>query len=915
MSDQVFLKAAAAAREVQDFLGQNKLTGLTAQGQIDLKLCAALAADSAASTAQTLPSRPTIGVFGPSQAGKSHLVSRLAADNGVLEANIGGERLSFIKHINPPGGDREATGFITRFTHAPSDEIEGFPIRVKIFNECDIVKILVNAFAFDCDLSDLDLKVRPEDLLEHILKCKSRYASYVAVDKSAPTIEDLVSLSCYIQNKCGTLFMDLKPDSRFWLEAYDLLPKLPLKERIEVLSCLWDGAKVFSFYYYHIVRELLKFEGQDHVYVPVDAFCPKNDQGVRDSTGGKQHNLINIRSLENILNGGDDLIEVALDAQKRVTVPFACLAAVSLEITFPLAQGCAVDNFDVLDFPGARTREKKNLKGFIDDEVNAPDYEHPSQFMIKDGWEFVRRGKVAYLFDRSSQRGEVDVLLMCISMSAQLEVTEIVTLAKNWVQENVGRTPQDRAALKHNPFYVVLTRSDEPLTKEINQKKRGVGSNVSLFIKTPLERMLDQEWMKNWAGGNSFNNCFLVRKPGMSGEWIELEGENELAVKSEYQDIISELISEIKRDPLYKQYVRHEESIDEMVKLNDGGIGLIAQDLQRNHQDPKAHDKSLRDKCRPVLTKLYDLLNPFAFFGAEAQKQKAYEGAVKLSLSLMQCSRLSPLMGAVREALELDDEQLSSSFENIQSAGSVLLPYAQTVCRFYKEKLESLPHSAAVQAAREQLMQRYDQVLSSQSFGVEQEKERYSFFYKENGALKSRAEASKDFGALMEDWSRELLKLLSDPGLDLTKELHEALKEYEHASSHAEYQKIVCAHLCKLFFSDFSSYLGAGMQDGQKAKRIFGVDPEGFAILQESDDEVFSLQLEEDEGYLPDLKADEPGRKHYDLSYLCDYFSALTSHLVRLSLQGTDRAGAVLGQEDNARMCRMVTDLKKAAEQ
>ncbi|HCL3330135.1 TPA: HopL1 protein (discontinued T3SE), partial [Pseudomonas aeruginosa] len=59
----------------------------------------------------------SMGFFGLSQAGKSYLISALAADcDGRLETQLGHQRLDFIKHVNPVGGGKEATGLVTRFT-------------------------------------------------------------------------------------------------------------------------------------------------------------------------------------------------------------------------------------------------------------------------------------------------------------------------------------------------------------------------------------------------------------------------------------------------------------------------------------------------------------------------------------------------------------------------------------------------------------------------------------------------------------------------------------------------------------------------------------------------------------------------------------------------------------------------------
>ena len=61
-----------------------------------------------------------VAVFGPSQSGKSYLISALArrgTDPGL--ARFGDRTLDFVRDINPEGG-QEATGLITRFTLRPA---------------------------------------------------------------------------------------------------------------------------------------------------------------------------------------------------------------------------------------------------------------------------------------------------------------------------------------------------------------------------------------------------------------------------------------------------------------------------------------------------------------------------------------------------------------------------------------------------------------------------------------------------------------------------------------------------------------------------------------------------------------------------------------------------------------------------
>ena len=103
-----------------------------------------------------LPS--TVGFFGLSQAGKSYLISALAAGgDGKLETVVDGLRLDFINHINPPGGGKEATGLVTRFSFRAKQGPAGFPLELKLFEEVELVKILANSFFNDFNFEKMIL--------------------------------------------------------------------------------------------------------------------------------------------------------------------------------------------------------------------------------------------------------------------------------------------------------------------------------------------------------------------------------------------------------------------------------------------------------------------------------------------------------------------------------------------------------------------------------------------------------------------------------------------------------------------------------------------------------------------------------------------------------------------------------------
>ena len=104
-----------------------------------------------------------VGVFGPSQAGKSYLVSVLARPGEKpLIADFDGEGKDFIAEINPEGG-KESTGLVTRFSLTRQAHPKGFPVCLRLLSEADVIKIIANTFFLDGDLSE-EAVPSPEDI-------------------------------------------------------------------------------------------------------------------------------------------------------------------------------------------------------------------------------------------------------------------------------------------------------------------------------------------------------------------------------------------------------------------------------------------------------------------------------------------------------------------------------------------------------------------------------------------------------------------------------------------------------------------------------------------------------------------------------------------------------------------------------
>ena len=101
-------------------------------------------------------------------------------------------------------------------------------------------------------------------------------------------------------------------------------------------------------------------------------------------------------------------------------------------------------NTDLMDFPGARSRESFLLENINDDAV-------VKMFL---------RGKISYLFSKYSMDFEINNLLFCMK-DEKIEVNELAAIVNDWIEKNIGHDAETReksiGELGTSPLFVVLT--------------------------------------------------------------------------------------------------------------------------------------------------------------------------------------------------------------------------------------------------------------------------------------------------------------------------------------------------------------------------------------------------------------------------------------------------------------------------
>jgi hypothetical protein len=493
------------------------------------------------------------GVFGPSQAGKSYLISALARDKtGGLAALFGDEAHDFISEVNPEGG-KESTGLVTRFTMTRPEQLPpGFPVQIRLLTETDLVKIIANTYYADCEHKEIPDARAVGDALDALESKQGQGAAHIDPD----ALEDLRE---YLVKDFRAKPRIQELERSYWPRALELGRKLELGDRIALYSIIWDGIPQFTELCRDLAQALEKLGFADNAYCPVDALIPRSGS------------IIDVAMLEGLgEHAAGPELRVRSAAGSTVTLPRSVVAALTAELTIVMG-GKADDYFehtDLLDFPGYRSRYK-----FTDVRR-----ELEKSGMTK---ELFLRGKVAYLFQRYCAERELTAMLLCIGPSNQ-EVQDLPGVINDWVISTHGELPESR---KNKPvaLYFILTKFDMEF-----EDKAGAPSVESRWDNRLHASLLDffgkqHDWPGIWDGAGAFNNLFLLRNPNFKFKTaLEYDDDNrEVGIRKDAQGLVDALRSAFLNSALVARHFKDPATAwDAAVRLNDGGISHIRDALR-----------------------------------------------------------------------------------------------------------------------------------------------------------------------------------------------------------------------------------------------------------------------------------------------------------------------------------------------
>lgn len=481
---------------------------------------------------------PGIAAFGKSQVGKSYLIGNLLQDNGKpFMVKAGDKVYDFVQDINPPsseGGGVESTGVVTRFSsfkRHPERYNQDYPVLVRLFSLSDIILILADDYYNDyADFKAPDV----EEVDELCQRLSDTYASRPAREGSPITADDVLNMKDYCAKHINNAQTFNSGKVAFFDRVALLIERVPENEYINVFSLLWENNANFNRLYNLLFETLRTFAFSNYVYLPIESVL---HGGVRENT------IMSVQCLNMLLNDDPNIVtDVYL--MDDVGKMQRCAAGMSKSKICALCEEVVIkidDNFlsssgeynttymaedvkqrlghtkvemamlrdnDLLDFPGARSRQKEAIEASSQDKVLL------SCFL---------RGKVAYLFNKFNEDMEINILLFC-HHNKDSDVTELYRLLESWVKNYVGETPEERSRriqmTKVSPLFYIGTMFNLDLAPAENEALNSEESINKLRWNNRFDNVTNKqilhtdtvEWVNNWTReGEHFKNSYVLR--------------------------------------------------------------------------------------------------------------------------------------------------------------------------------------------------------------------------------------------------------------------------------------------------------------------------------------------------------------------------------------------------------------------
>jgi hypothetical protein len=598
-----------------------------------------------------------VAVFGPSQVGKSHLVGVLAAPQGeeLMAVFDGHEDTSYMLKINPDK-NQEATGLVTRFTTQKITTPGGYPVCLRLLSHADILKIICNAYYFDCNPNKYEgSELSGVDLQAHLAKFESMATGK---HENGLRTEDLWDLQEYFKSTIGEFVFYQTLDTAFWNAAAHIVPKLDAKALAGFFEILWNKHEVITKLY------LKLFEALQSLKFSQEAFCPL-------TAITEEIRIIDVDALIALASDDGKRVRVSTGTGSTVEMTQAVLAALTAELRIVISKR-AWDfqaHTDILDFPGYRTRGLPGLE-----------LEHAGRIgiaalLIKNPAESLSRlfirGKVDYLFRRYVAEQEITAMMLCIK-EGNMDIVTLPEVINNWIEKtHGGKEASDRLG-KDTLLFFVLTRFDIMLSPKANEGEANPIDNYQGRMNASLVDKFSNgySWPNEWTPGKSFQNTFLMRSPTAKSTLFKYDQGVEISILETEQPRIEKQREAFSSAPLVKKHFANpSRAFDEMLKIGDGGTSYIVENLSKVClADTKP--KQVRARLQSIALKAHEALHRYYISTNIDERLKESESAAQSAIDAIEGLLQAGRFGSFLQALFVNGGLLSAHLQRVIVSGT-----------------------------------------------------------------------------------------------------------------------------------------------------------------------------------------------------------------------------------------------------
>lgn len=606
--------------------------------------------------------------YGESQVGKSYLMSSLLSSSDspfVIENN--GREYSFIDELNSSGGNNtkiESTGVITRFTINKNEGLRPNQIKIVNLTVVDIILLLVDSYYNDIKIN-LDTTLSA-DAINRELESLAVLWNGRRIQHNTICEDDIRDINDYIKDVIGNNAAAIY-QSNFCRTIAPVIQYVSYDKWVDIFSLLWNKNSEINRLFATLINAYKKLDFQQQVYVPFEAVL--KDKGT----------LLKIEWLDTVCGvqtdtGNDVIYTDVYDVNGHLLASNFSkgeLSALIAELTFVLPESIARDrkfllHMDLLDFPGARSREK-----YKETEI--------STVLPK----MLRRGKVAYLFNKYSRSLQISSVLFCHHNDQKAEPTIGETI-NNWIEENIGENPQQRAKMLNltngiAPLFFVATKFNIDLQRTKTDKRDNYDTlhkHWNRFDTVLPEIIKPNTWLDEWTvAGNGdvvpFRNIYPLRDFYWSGKNGLFDGYSDGSLKSaetsvhthpDYPEYLDRLKDSFLSHSFVKRHFANPESTwNSVATLNNDGSKTIISNLD---SISSVLDNARRERYYSQLQSLKkDLINALQVFyepeDTESKNKKVRLIAGDIRRSLMQTVATNPVIfGRILDSFMVSAEAL-----------------------------------------------------------------------------------------------------------------------------------------------------------------------------------------------------------------------------------------------------------------